>query len=218
MRIIYRLTVLGVACLLATTGVCAIEATKEAQIARIQSADEDAILEAGKSGDADYIPALEKQASGRITDRRVIAAKTALAKLGVKWCLDEILLELNDPTNSPVYRAHSTLYGSPPGRYEAIRIRNAAFGKLQYVNDRSTIKVVASFLYTKENPMDYVEGAEPGSTDVVFFEWPSEVAMKVLAQIVDNPPTINIPDNAYTHDARVKAWQQWWEQNKDKYP
>jgi hypothetical protein len=42
--------------------------------------------------------------------------------------------------------------------------------------------------------------------------------MKLLAQIVDNPPQINMPDTYDTHDARIKIWQQWWEKNKDKYP
>jgi hypothetical protein len=44
------------------------------------------------------------------------------------------------------------------------------------------------------------------------------VAMKTLAQIADNPPQINLPDVAEMFDARSKIWQQWWQQNKDKYP
>jgi hypothetical protein len=42
--------------------------------------------------------------------------------------------------------------------------------------------------------------------------------MKTLAQIADNPPQINLPDVAEMFDARSKIWQQWWQQNKDKYP
>jgi hypothetical protein len=32
---------------------------------------------------------------------------------------------------------------------------------------------------------------------------------------VDNPPQTPVE---YTREQDVRAWQQWWEQNKDKYP
>jgi len=36
--------------------------------------------------------------------------------------------------------------------------------------------------------------------------------------MVDNPPQVNLPDVSDTLEARSKIWQQWWQQNKDKYP
>lgn len=216
-------------------------------LAKVQQGDPRTILEAGSSSDKSLIPVLEGMARphfvARISpeavkdtnpqrveamkealwlpvydDPTAVSARMALAKLGVKKYLDEILLELTDPKNSPVYKERDGHPGFPHSKYDAIRIRGRAFGKIPYIADRSTIKVVASFLYGEENPEDYVEGNEPGSIDLVFFETPSQMAMKTLAQIVDNPPKIDIPDNAYTYDARLHAWQQWWEQNKDKYP
>jgi hypothetical protein len=33
--------------------------------------------------------------------------------------------------------------------------------------------------------------------------------------MVDNPPQVPVE---YTGEQQIRAWQQWWEQNKDKYP
>jgi hypothetical protein len=52
----------------------------------------------------------------------------------------------------------------------------------------------------------------------VIFELPSDLAMRTLTQIVDNPPKIDLPSVNETHDDRLGIWQQWWQQNKDKYP
>jgi len=212
MNLIRYLTVVGVSCFLAESGICAAEAGKEATIARIQQGDEDAILEAGRSGDSSFIPALEAKAQERQTDRRTIAAKMALAKLGIKKYLDEVLLEATDPTNSPAYKAREKSHGGSPSRFDELWVQMEAFKELEYVKDRSTVKVLASFLYDKENPEDYVVGGD------VVFDSPSNTAMRILAKMVDNPPQINLPTDNTTHDARLKIWQEWWEKNKGKYP
>ena len=81
-------------------------------------------------------------------------------------------------------------------------IRYKAFEKLAYINNPSTIKIVASFLYNTEDP-----NLDPGKGDAVY-PTPAQCAMGTLGKMVKNPPS--------TGD--IAAWQQWWEQNKDKYP
>jgi hypothetical protein len=185
---------------------------------RVAKGETDAFLQAADEGRKDLIPTMEKYAEYPADPREGvrIKARMALAKLGVPKYLDAIVAEL---TNTIVDAREPN--GAAPSRaakHARILAQTDAFRELAYVKNRSTVRVIASFLYAKETPLDYVDGAEPGSTDLWVLDTPSQMAMKTLAQILDNPPKIDIPDNAYTHDARVKAWQQWWEQNKDKYP
>jgi hypothetical protein len=205
-------------------------------LARVQQKDRDAILEAGRTGDRGFIPALEAIARPQLVvklepeatrdlspeqienlkrtwwhpvydDPAAVNARTALAKLGVKEYLDEIVLELTDPANSPVCKERE---GHPQYNCLPIEMRTAAFGKLAYIRSRSTVRAIASFLSVT---------SEPDSTGSdMKYEPYAHLAMRTLAQIVDNPPQIDLPDVAETFDARTKIWQQWWEQNKDKYP
>ncbi len=202
-------TFLWLSCFLSAEIAYPSDTTKEALIARIQKTDEDAILEAGKSGDADYIQALQGVARGDAADRRVSAARMALAKLGVKKYLDEIVSELTNSTSVAVTSGGETHVHL---NYAALAVQIAAFKKLAYVKDHSTVKIIAGFLYGKENADDYFVKSDSDSSGywdyMLIYERPSEAATKTLTQIVDNPPAGN----------DVKVWQQWWEQNKDKYP
>jgi hypothetical protein len=202
-------------------------------LSRVQHGDRDAILEAGNTGDKGFIPVLESMTRPHYTggpesikglspqqaealsnsvwrpvydDPVAVNARMALAKLGVKNYLDEIVLELADPLNSPVCKERE---GHPQYGCYPIDLRNAAFNKLAYIKNRSTVRVIASFLSVTNEPM---------SNGDVRYDAYAHVAMKTLAQIADNPPQINLPDVAETFDARSKIWQQWWQQNKDKYP
>ena len=202
------------------------EPSHDELLARIQAGDSTAILEAGTSGDPTLIPALEGFLQARSnTVERTIAdliraypteeegrrsvpprealmsgeydavaqnARTALAKLGVKRYLDEILVELMNPTNSMVFRVWHT------GGY---RIQVQALKKLAYVNDRSTVKLVAKFLHATESP-NLTEPSDVARSPLAAH------ALAALRVMVDNPPATN----------DFKLWQQWWEQNKDKYP
>jgi hypothetical protein len=162
-----------------------------------------AILEAGPTGDTNLIPYLQAQITGEPTDPSTEAAKMALAKLGVKKYLDEIVAE-GAPTNSALFAAYAN--GQPVGSSDptVMRVANChalanAFEKLAYIRNRSTVKIVAAFLYNTES--FYNAPDVPPS-------WPSSFAILTLRQMVDNHPQ--------SDDAKV--WQQWWEQNKDKYP
>jgi hypothetical protein len=202
---------IGTSCLSVGKVVYAADGTKEAIIARILRADDDAILEAGKSGDGTFIPALEKLAGDRPTDRRVIHAQMALAKLGVKKHLDETITELTT-TNSALFKAHISgycrAYGSEDWRVACAKeeTQKTAFEKLAYIRNASTVKVVAQFLYSTEHYQF--------SNDVPAY-WASSYAIPTLRQMVDNPPQTPVE---YTREQDIHAWQQWWEQNKDKYP
>jgi hypothetical protein len=204
-------------------------------LSRVQHGDRDAILEAGKTGDKSFIPVLKSVARPHYVDQIdtntfrnmnpqqvetlknslwhpvyddpvAVNARMALAKLGVKEYLDEILLELTDPTSSPLYKEREEHRAF---RYNPIRLRGEAFGKLAYIKDRSTVRTIASFLPMTSEPVP--------DADVIYDSY-SELAMRTLTQIVDNPPQVNLPDVSDTLDARSKIWQQWWQQNKDKYP
>lgn len=207
------------------------EPSQDELLARIQAGDSTAILEAGKSGDQSLIPTLEafvqarrdavtetmtklKQALAETqnTDeerRRFLQprealmsseyepvvenARMALAKLGVHQYLEEILTELKTPTNSTLYRVCC-------GSEDGYRVQAGALRKLAYVNNPSTIKDIAEFL-------QYTKRPNAGRSD--YIQPPlAKYAAQTLRSMVKNP----LP----TDDPLV--WQQWWEQNKDKYP
>ncbi len=169
---------------------------------RITQGDTAAIIEAADANRKDLIPVIE-----RFSDSK--AGKKALAKLGVKEYLDGILVELTNTSSTAVASGRGM---NPSVDYAKLSVQTEAFKKLAYIKNRSTVKVIAAFLYGKENPNDYIVKSDSESDGywycMVIYERPSEAAMKTLAQIVDNPPA----------SSDVKVWQQWWEQNKDKYP
>jgi len=201
------------------------EAEKAHLAQRIRAADPNAMLEAGISGDPALISPLEELLQSRsdsvTEDLRALAhsgfryprredlmdreydmacqnARMALAKLGVKKYLDEIMTELTTPTNSTLFKI---IYGTGDPEQGVYKIQVRALGKLAYINNPSTTRVIAEFLqYTESpnvsHPHDYVRPA------LAIF------AAQTLRKMVDNPPAT---DDAF-------AWQRWWQQNKDKYP
>ena len=82
--------------------------------------------------------------------------------------------------------------------------RKTALDKLAYIADPSTVRVIASCLADTVAP----HPAPPGVTSRVFRTSVAQLAGKALRRIVSNPPPSD----------DVQVWQQWWEQNKDKYP
>jgi hypothetical protein len=210
-------------------------AQNEKLVERVTKGEPSAILEAGKTGDKTIIPLLEKMARPHsvpqinpeeakgmdaqqtealkkamwrpvYTEPAAENARMALARLGVKEYLDEILLELTNPTNSPVYKERDEYLVPPPSTTERLSIQTEAFRKLAYIKDRSSVKVVASFLYNKE-----VWGMQGG----MLWDSPSQMAMTTLGQITETQPQIAYESS---YGDKLHAWQQWWEQNKSKYP
>ena len=218
------------------------EPSRDELLARIQSRDRAAMLEAGNTRDASYVPALQGFIDGRtryveddatklekmdrdsgitngisaeaeiaheLDDPSIHAAKAALAKLGVRKYLDETLTELTT-TNSLLYRAErdrargSTAGSAAEERVALYNTRKTALDKLAYIADPSTVRVIASCLADTVAP----HPAPPGVTSRVFRTSVAQLAGKALRRIVSNPPPSD----------DVQVWQQWWEQNKDKYP
>ncbi len=173
---------------------------------RINRGDYYAFLEAADAGRKDLIPALEKYASDR-------AAKKALAKLGVRKYVDEIISELTT-TNSGTYATNLKNYlemGEPLANAEALAewsARMKVFDDLAYIGDKSTVKVIASYLYVKE-------WKKPFAGNDVGFDPPSFQAVVTLQKMnLEGAPNTR----GLSVTATLAAWQQWWEQNKDKYP
>jgi len=182
------------------------EPQKSELLQRVQGGDRAAMLEAGNTGDASFVPPLEtyiqtnmsalsndlakieeidrqlgttsglsmeRELALRYRDGRLQGAQMALAKLGVRKYLDEIVTELT-ATNTPSGRELS--------RAEIREAKLRALEKLAYIANPSRDKYVASPL--------------------------ASYAIAALRSMITNAPAAG----DYT------AWQQWWEQNKDKYP
>ena len=172
---------------------------------RVGRGEPNAIREAADQGRKDLIPAIEKFADiGQPWEASRIWTRAALAKLGMKKYLDETVAELTT-TNSALFETYMNngvcAFPSAEMRVACAKQRTweTAFKKLAYIRNPSTVKVVAQFLYSTEHYQF--------SSDVPPW-WPSGAAVRALQQMVDNPPA----------GVEEKVWQQWWEQNKDKYP
>ena len=194
----------------AQTVPAATEKSKTAMLEGVSRGEYSAMLEAGRSGDTNLIPHLQARIINEPNDPSTEAAKMALAKLGVKRYLDEIVTEVA-PTSSALFAAYQNGQPVGPSDPAVMRVANChtlanAFKKLAYIRNRSTVKIVAAFLYNTES--FYNAPDVPPS-------WPSSAASRALQQMVDNPPALPA---VHTGEEEVRIWQQWWEQNKDKYP
>jgi hypothetical protein len=178
----------------------------EALEQRVSRGDDYAFIEAADAGRKDLIPVIEKFSDDS-------TAKKALAKLGVKKYVDEIVLSLTNAThfsttNDGIMRAG----GSEKMPFDVIYSQIKAFEKLAYVKDPSTIKIIAAYLYDTAN--HYPE-PPPGAMNDLLWTSNAEIAIDTLRQIIKDPPDIG---KELTVDERIKVWQRWWEQNKNKYP
>ena len=213
------------------------ESRRQELIKRIRNGDRDAILETGRTGDSNLIGIVEESIRAQVSplsndlvrleqinretgwtgglamdvelayryrDPRIQAAQMALAKLGVRKYLDEIIYELVG-TNSPAFRVEQR--GSAGMARTAVpdyRSRSKALEKLAYIGDPATVKFIGPCLYETSNPYP----RPPEATDAVIARSLASYAAEALGKIVTNGPAIG----------SIEAWQQWWEQNKQKYP
>lgn len=125
------------------------------------------------------------------------------AKGGDGQILNEIVTELVSPKESAAFTAQTNHVA---GQELEIAVRSKAFERLAYIANRSTIRQIASFLTDTTHPPQ-----KP--TDVHYASY-AEMAADTLSQMVTNaPPTTN-----FSAQDKIRVWEQWWEQNKDKYP
>jgi hypothetical protein len=197
-------------------------------VEQIKKGDPRAILEAGKTGDKSLIPLLEgmarppdaeldpeavkgmdpqhaekvKEAMRRPTydEPSAVSARMALAKIGVKDYLDEMVSELTT-TNSHAYNAQLHYYSGSPD-HARLMTQSHALKALLYVNNPSTVKYIASVLYDTYDP-------NRGNTSDAIQPVPAVEAAETLRQMLGTGPS---------DTTDIAAWKNWWEQNKDKYP
>jgi hypothetical protein len=125
------------------------------------------------------------------------------AKSGDSQILSEIVTELVSPKESAAFTAQTNHVAE---QEVEVAVRSKAFARLAYIANRSTVRQVASFLTDTTHPPQ-----KP--TDVRYVSY-AEMAADTLSQMVTNaPPTTN-----FSAQDKIRVWQQWWEQNKDKYP
>jgi hypothetical protein len=195
-------------------------------VERIKKGETSAILEVGRSGDKSFIPQLESMArpsdselspdelkgmdpqqAERVKEamRRpmynepsAVNARMALAKIGVKEYLDEIVSELTT-TNSRAYKAELHYY---PADHARLMTQYNALKALLYVNNPSTVKYIASELYDTYDP-------NKGNTSDVIRPVPAVEAAEALRKMLGTGPS---------DTSDIATWKQWWEQNKAKYP
>lgn len=172
---------------------------------RVGRGEARAFIEAADLGRKDLIPAIEKFAADETW------ARTTLAKLGMRKYLDEIIGELITPTNSAAFRNRvcpNPLRDIRP-EIEAHLTRLEALKKIAYMRDPSTVKIVAALLYSAE------PAPEP-DCDVTYapIRYEAALTLSVMNQTrkLTNAPQAKFPV------VNLADWQQWWEQNKDKYP
>jgi len=175
----------------------AAKSNKDEIIKKIEEGDRNAVLELGSTGDQTIIPYLQKllENPNKVFGGVAANAQMALAKLGQKKQMDEILVELesNDPS-----------------------LQDNAIKKLIYVANNEAIKALAKLLDDnkwRKGP-DWVGPKGERAMDKVFYSPRSELAMKALSQIVQNPPTSPPIEPTEEH---LQEWREWWAKNKDRY-
>jgi hypothetical protein len=185
----------------------------EALEQRVARWDVAAIKEAGRQGRTDLIPELEKAANAAAApdEPTRIWAKAALAKLGEKKYLNETISELTT-TNSDLFAENWKFHGAAVTKeiqmlWAKYDTQETAFKKLAYINDPSTIKTVAHFLYDTEKKLPQGDNALTS---------PAGFAILALRKMVKDPPDAG--KQFSSSEELYAVWQQWWEQNKDKYP
>lgn len=170
-------------------------------VERVQKNDAKAILEFGEDGDKSVIPMLREELLKK--DKRfggaASNAQMALAKLGEKKQLDEILAE-ND-SDDPVTQDHAIEKLAYVGGKEAIVKLGSLLSDDQY-------RSMKGFDPNKRGP----RGEQPQG-DVVFLPR-SELATKALSRIVPNAPT---QSKKKPSKEDIQKWRDWWKTNKQKY-
>lgn len=172
---------------------------------RAEAGDQKAILDLGLLGDESVIPYLKKflEQPNKNFGSAASNAQMALARLCGGEQFEEILNELKSEDPS---------------------VQTDAIKKLTYVEGPKSIRVLAKLLTDSDENKKWrvMKGYDPNKRGPqgeipqgkVFYHPRNYLAMKALAQIVPNPPTM--PTSEPTEEDLPK-WREWWESNKDKY-
>ena len=206
MRSMIRLVVLLIfACISTVSDLALVQERRsspqvEELILKAESGDRQAILQMGSLGDQSAVPYLQKirEDSSEGFGSASSYAQMALAKLGVKKELDEILKEANsdDPA---IQQAAVKKLGYIGGR--------DAIGALVGLLDQNKYRSMKGFDPNRRGP----NGERPQGREV--FPPLNLDAMRALSQIVSSPP---VDPRATPTEADVATWRRWYEANKDK--
>jgi hypothetical protein len=163
-----------------------------------------AILQTGKTNDWFWVPylkpLLKKKHRPGMDNDDAGSAQMALAKLGEKQQLQEIACEAN--------------FGSPSIQY------NIVTHKLKYVQGWFSIEILAGWL--DENHKFQALFVDRPSD--MLFTRPQDVALKVLPEIVPNPPPFSSEPHvvdwmSQNDDEKLvsvhKAWREWIHKNEE---
>lgn len=154
------------------------------------------ILEIGRKGDKSKIAQLRKLKAGKDKSLRGAAANAqmALARMGEKREMDEILAEAKDD--------------DPEVKLNSVK-------KLGYVRNKAAVQALALQLDdTKLKRKSFKDKDGKSRVGHVIFGAPAFEAIKELSDIAPDGPKID-KDNPTEDD--VKRWKEWWKTNKQKY-
>jgi hypothetical protein len=152
-------------------------------LAGIQRGDVQAVLAAGRTGDASYVPTLlgYRREPGKRSKSQEDAVQVALAKLGRQPELQEVRCEL--------------LFGSSPVQYHAL-------DKLDYVGGWFSIESVTRVCHS---PQRLAYRAESSGT-YASIGW---YAVRRLHNIVPNPPAIKLGALADGSEQDLESQREW---------
>ena len=183
------------------------EVDKEQLVTKVRSCDEDAILEAGRSGQRSFVAVLQGSIPQcQESARRVLPSiHMALAKLGEEEEIDVI---------------SSDLRGENPKK------QNDAVQKLTYIGGPIAMKLLMSLL-EKDKFRAYKHNLPPNGDLTKRKHGPlfyplQRYALRALPLIVENPPVsprdgdiLAFGGSSVSIEEQVKIWKQWYEENKD---
>jgi hypothetical protein len=161
-----------------------------------------AILQAGQSGNPDYIPYLKKL-SGKMSELHIDLSGeifVALARLGDKDTLEEIVCRVDSP--------------HPLAQW-------IAFDALQRVGGWFSIRLLESKLGNENSIAKFVRGLRKYSKDLssdVSYSAPDIMALATFSKVVPNPPMpLAVESNIATYDTPrlTNAWREWIRANTD---
>lgn len=161
---------------------------------RVRAHDSDAILEIGRRREKSIIPLLREQAKleNKSFGGAAASAQMALAKLGERVEMDQILAELRDE--------------NPAVQSDAVR-------KLTYIGGNEAVVVLGSLLADtnwRRSKRYYPSrrgphGERPRSAP--WYEPPAYMAARALAQVTG---AFLPPENDFITESYLAQWQLWW--------
>lgn len=174
---------------------------------KVETGDYDAVREAGDSGDITLIPYLKHLASDvkqrSNANSTAFQAHIALAKLGDKKALQEILTEVDAENPEVQDRAMQKL---------SLIGGDSILKKFyQLLDDTSPRESLEAKKHTQKSKENDNESKDYKVIDVAVFYTRSSMAIYYLSQMIDNPPTRK---DFAVGEKDIAIWKEWFRKNK----